>query len=42
MEIPRPGAGDCTDYLIGYASQPPEGPILDTLESQVGDEEKAE
>lgn len=40
MEIPRPGDGDCTDYLIAYASNPPDGPILETLATQV--EETAE
>ena len=35
MEIPRPGAGDCSDYLIGYASIVPDGPILGTLATQV-------
>ena len=35
MAIPRPGEGDCTDYLLGYASQPPDGPIIETLASQI-------
>jgi len=35
MEIPRPGEGDCTDYLLAYASNPPDGPILETLATQV-------
>lgn len=35
MEIPRPTENDCTDYLLGYASQPPDGPILETLASQI-------
>jgi len=35
MEIPRPRAGDCSDYLTGYASLPPDGPILDTLATQI-------
>jgi hypothetical protein len=35
MEIPRPGEGDCTDYLAAYAAQVPEGPILGTLAAQV-------
>ena len=35
MEIPRPGHGDCTDYLLAYASNPPDGPILETLATQI-------
>ena len=35
MDIPRPTDGDCTEYLLDYASQPPEGPILETLASQI-------
>lgn len=35
MLIPRPAENDCSDYLMGYASQPPDGPILETLERQV-------
>ena len=35
MPIPRPGAGDCTDYLLGYAAQPPDGPVLETLAAQI-------
>ena len=34
MRVPRPGKGDCKDYLAGYASLPPDGPILETLAGQ--------
>ncbi len=37
MEIPRPKAGDCTDELLAYANLPPDGPILETLTSQIGE-----
>ena len=35
MLIPRPVAGDCSDYLAGYARLVPDGPILATLSNQV-------
>ena len=35
MEIPRPGPGDCSDYLLAYAGLPPGGPILATLSVQI-------
>ena len=35
MEIPRPGVGDCTEYLLAYVSLPPDGPILETLAAQI-------
>ena len=35
MSIPRPAEGDCTDYLLRYASQPADGPILETLAAQI-------
>lgn len=35
MEIPRPGPGDCSEYLSGYVKRVPDGPILDTLARQV-------
>jgi len=35
MDISRPGDGDCTDYLVGYAGLAPAGPILETLAAQI-------
>jgi len=35
MSIPRPSLGDSADYLTGYASLPPDGPILEILASQI-------
>jgi hypothetical protein len=35
VSIPRPGAGECSDYLIGYSSRVPDGPILETLAVQI-------
>ena len=35
MKIPRPVAGDCSDYLAGYSSRVPDGAILDTLAAQI-------
>ena len=35
MLIPRPVAGDCSDYLTGYCRQVPDGPILETLAAQI-------
>ena len=34
MEIPRPRPGDCSEYLTGYSSLVPDGPILETLAVQ--------
>ena len=35
MEIPRPIAGDCAAYLLGYVELVPDEPILETLASQI-------